>query len=69
MRGTPGGACQQERGGIVSTADLAIIVNGITELALIGTIGALFYTKRLLFASSPKPPAQQLGEGKGTGHG
>jgi hypothetical protein len=49
----------------VSTADLAIVVNGITELALIGTIGGLFYTRRLLFAASPKPQAsQQAGEPK-----
>lgn len=41
----------------MNTADLAIIAAALVELATIGTVGALVYTRRILLAASPKPQA------------
>ena len=41
----------------MNTADLAIIAAALVELATIGTVGALVYTRRVLLAASPKPQA------------
>ena len=41
----------------MNTADLAIVAGTIVELATIGTVGALIYTKRILFAATPKSQA------------
>jgi hypothetical protein len=41
----------------VNTTDLAIIAAAVVELATIGTVGALVYTRRILLAASPKPQA------------
>jgi hypothetical protein len=43
----------------VNVAGLLVITNGVVDLAAIGTVGALVYTKRILFAATPKPQAQQ----------
>ena len=43
----------------MSTADLAIVSGTVVELATIGAVGALVYTRRILLAASPKPQAPQ----------
>lgn len=46
----------------MNTADLAIVAGTIVELATVGTVGVLVYTRRILLAATPKPQAPPTGE-------
>ena len=50
----------------MNTADLAIIAGTIVELATVGTVGVLVFTKRILLAATPKPQSPQGRESKVT---
>jgi hypothetical protein len=46
----------------MSTADLEAIVNGVVDLAAIGVLGGLIYTRRIVFAATPKAPVPPRNE-------
>jgi len=41
----------------VSTFNLELIINGVTDLAGIAAVWSLIYFRRILLAASPKPQA------------
>lgn len=49
----------------MSTADLLVIANTLVDLAALGIGGALVYTRRIVFAATPKAPVQQQGTADG----
>ena len=45
----------------MNTADLAIVAMTVVELATVGTVGVLVFTKRIVLAATPKPPQPKQG--------
>ncbi len=43
----------------MNTADLAIVAMTVVELATVGTVGVLVFTKRIVLAATPKPQQPQ----------